>query len=116
MRAKAIVAFFSGAVLIGGSAAGAEPAEDDECASRHASRRSTSIFDSNKYESKNVSFVGGAVVLNPFKLESVDTDADPATKEFRLETGNTSANGLVEVGLRRRWAWEEWAPEDRKEV
>lgn len=60
------------------------------------------------YDSKHFSLVAGAVVLNPFKLESVDTDMDPSTREFRVETGNTDANALLEMGFRRRWAWENW--------
>lgn len=60
------------------------------------------------YSAKHFSLVLGAVVLNPFKLESVDTDMDPTTSEFRVENGNPDANALLEAGFRRRWAWENW--------
>jgi hypothetical protein len=63
---------------------------------------------SSDYNAKHFSLVAGAVVLNPFKLKSVDTDANPATTEVELETGKTDANFLFEAGFRRRWAWENW--------
>jgi hypothetical protein len=58
------------------------------------------------YNAKHFSIVTGAVVLNPFKIK--DADGDPLTPELELDKGSTDANVLVELGLRRRWAWENW--------
>jgi len=69
------------------------------------SSKEEATFESD-YNAKHFSLVTGAVVLNPFALKAVDTDMDPATPEFELETGNTDANVLFEAGFRRRWAWE----------
>ncbi len=60
------------------------------------------------YEAKHFSLVGGAVILNPFTLKSVDPDSNPATFDFQLQTGHTAANALFETGMRRRWAWDDW--------
>lgn len=61
--------------------------------------------------SKNVSIVAGAVVLNPFKLSRSDDPNDPNDPvAYRLDTGSTDANFLVEVGFRRRWAWLDFVP------
>lgn len=81
--------------------------EYDKALANRGGEQDKATFQSD-YNAKHFSLVLGAVVLNPFKLESVDTDADPMTTEFRVENGNTDANELLEAGFRRRWAWENW--------
>jgi hypothetical protein len=82
--------------------AAAKAGKEHENAQR-AATASTPVAD---YATRNLTVTAGAVVLNPFELESIDTDSNPATTEFRLETGDTDANFLLEAGFRRRWAWE----------